>query len=130
MRCSAGIGLCYIIIGLHGQVERCGSLRISGVYGVILVTTKDGSNEKLTVNYNNNFVLRTNTRMPEIITDPYLVATTRNTMAYPWYNLYNEEQLAYAKKCSEDPSTSPYFLNPDGSYTYFGRKPFCKLSYI
>lgn len=59
--------------------------------------------------------------MPEIITDPYLVATTRNTMAYPWYNLYNEEQLAYAKKCSEDPSTSPYFLNPDGSYTYFGR---------
>ena len=90
-------------------------------FGVILVTTKDGSNEKLTVNYNNNFVLRTNTRMPEIITDPYLVATTRNTMAYPWYNLYNEEQLAYAKKCSEDPSTSPYFLNPDGSYTYFGR---------
>lgn len=55
-------------------------------FGVILVTTKDGSNEKLTVNYNNNFVLRTNTRMPEIITDPYLVATTRNTMAYPWYN--------------------------------------------
>lgn len=67
-------------------------------YGVILVTTRMGSSEKLTVNYNNNFVLRTNTHMPEIITDPYTVATISNEMAYPWYNLFNEEQLAYAKK--------------------------------
>lgn len=89
-------------------------------FGVILVTTRMGSSEKLTINYNNNFVFRKNVPMPDIITDPYLVASMRNTMSYPWYNIYNEEQLAYAKKCSEDPSTSPYFLNPDGSYSYFG----------
>lgn len=89
-------------------------------FGVILVTTKSGKTEKLTINYNNNFVARTTTRMPEIISDPYIVASTRNTMSYPWYTLYNEEQLAYAKKRSEDRSLSPYFLNPEGTYTYFG----------
>ena len=90
-------------------------------FGVILVTTKSGKNEKLTINYNNNIVMRTITRMPEIVTDPYLIATTRNTMSAPWYNLYNEEQLAYAKKRSEDPdNTDPYFINPDGTYSYFG----------
>ena len=89
-------------------------------YGVILVTTKEGKSEKVTINYNNNFSFRQNTRMPDIITDPYEVAKFKNVMSYPWYNLYNEEQLAYAKKVSEDPSTSPYFLNPDGSYSYFG----------
>ena len=66
-------------------------------YGVILVTTKSGASEKLTVSYSNNFSMRSNTKMPDIISDPYTVATWRNTMSYPWYNLYNEEQLAYAK---------------------------------
>lgn len=89
-------------------------------YGVILVTTKVGKSDKLTINYNNNFSLRQNTEMPEIITDPYMVATTKNIMGRPLYNMFNEEQIAYAKKVSEDPSTSPYFLNPNGSYSYFG----------
>ncbi|MBO4943683.1 MAG: TonB-dependent receptor [Muribaculaceae bacterium] len=95
-------------------------------YGVILVTTKSGDSEKLTVNYSNNFVWHTNTKLPDVITDPYIIATTRNTMSYPWYNLYNEEQLAYAKKVSEDPSTSPYYVNPDGTYSYFGHTDWYK----
>ncbi|MGN0213541.1 MAG: TonB-dependent receptor [Muribaculaceae bacterium] len=98
-------------------------------FGVILVTTKQGKSEKLTVTYGNNFVLTTNTRMPDVITDPYIVATTRNTMSYPWYNLYNEEQLAYAKKVSEDPSISPFYVNPDGSYSYFGRTDWVDEAY-
>lgn len=99
-------------------------------FGVILVTTKTGKNEKLTINYNNNFVMRQLTSMPDIITDPYDIATTRNTMSYPWYNNYNEEQLAYAKKRSEDPNnTSPYFLNPDGKYSYFGNTDWVNEAY-
>lgn len=98
-------------------------------FGVILVTTKMGSSEKLTINYNNNFVFRKNVRMPDVITDPYLVASTRNFMAYPWYNIHNEEELAYAKRCSEDPTLSPYFLKPDGSYSYFGRTDWQKETY-
>lgn len=98
-------------------------------FGVILVTTKIGKSEKLTINYNNNFVARTITRMPEIVTNPYDAATTRNIMAYPWYNLHNEEQLAYAKRRSEDPSVSPYFVNPDGSYSYFGETDWMSEAY-
>lgn len=99
-------------------------------FGVILVTTKSGTSEKLVVHYNNDFAFRSNTKMPEIISDPYIVAQWRNTMSYPWYNLYNEEKLAYAKKCSEDPSTSPYYLDPKtGRYTYFGHTDWVKEAY-
>ncbi len=98
-------------------------------YGVILVTTREGRSEKLTISYSGNFSARQNTHKPNIITDPYIIAQTRNTMSYPWYNLYNEEQLAYAKKVSEDPNTSPYFLNPDGTYSYFGHTDWISEAY-
>ena len=90
-------------------------------FGVILVTTKSGNQEKLTINYNNNFAFRSLTNKPEIITDPYIIAQTRNVMSSPWYNLYPADKLEYAKKRSEDPEgTSPYYLNPDGTYSYYG----------
>lgn len=66
-------------------------------YGVLLVTTKTGKDEKLSINYNGNFALRTMARLTELETDPYTVASIRNTMAYPWYYLYTEEELGYAK---------------------------------
>lgn len=98
-------------------------------FGVILVTTKTAGQEKLTINYNNNFAMRKLSSMADVITDPYIVAQTRNTMSYPWYNLYNADQLAYAKKVSEDPSVSPYYLNPDGTYSYFGHTDWFKEAY-
>lgn len=98
-------------------------------FGVILVTTKKGRSEKLSINYNNNFAFRTLTKMPEIVTDPYTIVQMKNTMSYPWYNLYDEEQIAYAKKRSEDPSISPYFLNPDGQYSYFGNTDWIDEAY-
>lgn len=107
-------------ISVLKDASSCAIYGSRAAFGVILVTTKTGQSEKLTVSYNNNFSMRSNTQMPDIISDPYEVAQWRNYMSYPWYNLYTEEQLAYAKKVSEDPSVSPYFLNPDGTYTYFG----------
>lgn len=119
-------------IGSISVLKDAASCAIYGsraAYGVILVTTKTGTSEKLTINYNNNFSLRQNTQKQNIISDPYLVAQTRNIMSTPWYNLYNEEQLAYAKKVSEDPSLSPYFLNQDGSYSYFGHTDWVDEAY-
>jgi len=100
-------------------------------FGVILVTTKKGHGEKVKINYNNNFVWRTITQMPKIITDPYLVCTTRNTMSLPWYNLYNEQMLAIAKGRSEDPENTPlYYVDPSsGAYTYFGETDWVKEAY-
>lgn len=98
-------------------------------FGVVLVTTKKGDTNKTTINYNNSFTLRKITQMPSVVTNPYQVAKFKNIMAYPWYNLYNEEQLAYAKKVSEDSSISPYFENPDGSYSYFGQTDWISETY-
>lgn len=98
-------------------------------FGVILVSTKTAGQEKLTINYSNNFAMRRLSSMADVITDPYTVATTRNTMYYPWGVLYNAEQLAYAKKRSEDPSVSPYYLNPDGTYSYFANTDWFNEAY-
>ena len=81
-------------------------------YGVILVTTKVGQSDKPVIHYNNNFSFRQNTKMPEVITDPYIVAETKNIMGRPLYNLFNEEQLAYAKKKIGRPISFPLFPKP------------------
>lgn len=88
-------------------------------FGVILVTTKTASQEKLTINYNNNFAMRRLSCASDIITDPYDVTTIRNAMYYPWGTCYTAEQVEYAKKRSEDPTISPFYVNPDGNYSYF-----------
>lgn len=107
-------------ISVLKDAASCAIYGARAAYGVILVTTKTGKDERLSINYNNNFSFRQNTRMPDIITDPYEVAVMRNTMYYPWGTIYNNEQLEYAKKVSEDPTMSPYYLTPDGTYQYFG----------
>lgn len=98
-------------------------------FGVILVTTRKGVSEKMTVNYNSNFVARSVTRMPKIISDPYLVTTTVNIMSAPWSKEYTEEQLAYAKKRSEDPSLSPFLIRQDGSFETFGNTDWVNEAY-
>lgn len=108
-------------ISVLKDAASCAIYGARAAYGVILVTTKTGKSENLTINYNNHFSFRQNTRMPEIISDPYEVCTIRNLMYYPWGTIYNNEQLDYAKKVSEDPNVSPYYLTPDGTYQYFGR---------
>lgn len=73
-------------------------------FGVILVTTKQGKGEKLTVHFNNNFNMRTLSHIPKIVKDPYIQASYKDEMGKPWYDLYDEQELAYAKQRSEDPS--------------------------
>lgn len=116
-------------ISVLKDAASCAIYGARAAYGVILVTTKIGKTEKVKVNYNNNFSFRQNTRMPDIITDPYDVAVMRNTMYHPWGTIYNNEQLDYAKKVSEDPTMSPYFLNPDGTYQYFGQTDWVDETY-
>ena len=98
-------------------------------FGVILVTTRGGRDEGLTINYNNSFVWRTITRMPDIITDPYKVMNTRMIMGAPWNNRFTEEELAHARRRSEDPSYSPFLLNPDGTFSYFGQTDWIREAY-
>jgi TonB-linked SusC/RagA family outer membrane protein len=101
-------------------------------YGVILITTKTGTGEKLSINYSNNFSWGKPTVLPDKIIDPYiymrlLETSTDNT---PWDNVnYTDSQYAWAKERSDNPSgTDPIRLNPvDNSlYEYMGKKDWTK----
>ena len=85
-------------------------------FGVILITTKKGKGEKLTIQFNNNFNARTLTNMPKVVKDPYIQASYKKEMGKPWYDLYTDEELDYAQKLLGDPSlpsTIPSSLNPN-----------------
>lgn len=101
-------------------------------YGVILITTKSGVNEGITIEYTNNFSWAKPTVLPNKITDPYiymrmLEISTDNT---PWdYVNYSAEEYAWAKERSDNPSGSdPVRLNPNDNslYQYMGNRDWTK----
>lgn len=89
-------------------------------FGVILVTTKKGQGDKITVHFNNSFNVRVLTRMPEVVYDPYVQASYKKEMGKPWYDLYTDEEVEYARKRRDDPSLPGTIIsNLDPSkYTY------------
>lgn len=101
-------------------------------YGVILITTKTGTGEKMSINYSNNFSFSKPTVLPDKIIDPYiymrlLETSTDNT---PWDNVnYTASQFTWAKERSDNPAgTNPIRLNPvDNSlYEYMGNTDWTK----
>ncbi len=101
-------------------------------YGVILITTKSGVRDGLTINYSNNFSWGKPTVLPNKITDPYiymrmLETSTDNT---PWdYVNYNADQYSWAKQRSDNPSSSdPVRLDPNDNslWDYMGNRDWTK----
>jgi TonB-linked SusC/RagA family outer membrane protein len=93
-------------------------------YGVILITTKTGNSEKVSINVNANYSFRNVARLPEVIVDPYTVVTMKQNMGKPSYDpVFSDAWVALAKKHSDDPSLSPYETDPDDAtkWAYFGR---------
>ena len=91
-------------------------------FGVILVTTKKGKGEKLTVQFNNNFNVRKLGRMPKFVLNPYIQASYKKIMGQPWYDYYTDEEVAYAQQRVEDPSLPETIIstNNPSQYTYLG----------
>lgn len=91
-------------------------------FGVILVTTKRGEGEKVRINYSGNVSVNNLTNLPDLVMDPYTVASWKNTAGKGWYNFFDEECLEYAKKRSADPSLPVAYLSaakPE-TWQYFG----------
>lgn len=95
-------------------------------FGVILITTKTGSQDGVHVSYTANFSSSTPTLLPNKITDPYiylrvLETSTDNT---PWDNQnYSDDRYAWAKERSDNPgSTTGVRENPNapGEWEYMG----------
>ena len=94
-------------------------------FGVILITTKSGGNNRPRLSYTNNFAAGTPTVLPEKITDPYIYLRVRETSTdnTPWDNQnYSDDTYAWAKERSDNPSVPGVRENPNapGSWEYMG----------
>lgn len=101
-------------------------------YGVILITTKTGVSDGISITYGNNFSWSKPTVLPSKITDPYIYSrlleiSTDNT---PWdYVNFTDSYYQWAKERSDDPSSSdPVRLNPNDNslYEYMGNRDWTK----
>lgn len=94
-------------------------------FGVILITTRQGTREGMQVQYRNTLAWSQPTILPEKITDPYIYLRLRelSTNNTPWDNVnYSDETYLWAKQRSNDPSISGVRENPNspGSWEYMG----------
>lgn len=80
-------------------------------FGVVLISTKTAKGNKLNVSVNSFIALRTIGKLPELVTDPYLVMETKHQAALPLYNLYPEAAREYARQRSLDPSLPAVIIN-------------------
>lgn len=86
-------------------------------FGVILITTKQGSSERIQVNYNNNFAWKRPSILPNKTSDPYIYLKLKNiaVLNTPWSSghVANDERLEWARQRSDNPNgTDPVRLNP------------------
>lgn len=96
-------------------------------FGVILITTKTGTQPGVNVSYSNFVSLNKPTVIPEKITDPYIYSrllelSTNNT---PWDNVnYSDQFYQYAKERSDNPSIPGVRINPSDQklWEYMGNQ--------
>lgn len=95
-------------------------------FGVILITTKIGRQDGVTVNYSTNFSSGTPTVLPDKVTDPYIYLRVRETSTdnTPWDNQnYSDDTYAWARERSDNPAgTDGVRVNPNDatSWEYMG----------
>ncbi len=69
-------------------------------FGVVVVTTKKGKTDAMSISVGVNTRVQTLGKTPELELDPFIAMSFQNQMGKPWYNLFNQEQLDYAKQVS------------------------------
>lgn len=97
-------------------------------FGVVLVTTRSGSDGKMRINYNTNVTLGTPTVLPDKISDPYIYMRLQETASKntPWHNQYfTTEQFQWARERSDNPygtvGVRESTVNP-GLWEYMGNR--------
>jgi TonB-linked SusC/RagA family outer membrane protein len=97
-------------------------------YGVILITTKSGVSDGISIDYSNNISWSRPTVLPNKVTDPYIYMRTLETSTdnTPWdYVNYTAEEYAWARERSDNPGASgPVRLNPldNSQWAYMGNR--------
>ena len=90
-------------------------------FGVILLTTKKGSQEGVHMDYNGSVTFGRPTVLPEPIKDPYYILSTQKEAARDWQELFNpsQQQLDYAQQRSLDPSLPSVIVDPNDPEKWF-----------
>ncbi len=91
-----------------------------GPFGVVLITTKSGKKGAPTISYSANYAVKKITHLPDVVTDPYTVATMQNTSYSAYYgtNLHNASYMAWVQQISKDPSMSRVRVDPANPAVY------------
>ncbi len=100
-------------------------------FGVILITTKQGSAGVQTISYNTNTSWGKPTLLPKPVTDPYIFSRVLETSTdnTPWdYVNYSDEHYRWAKERSDNPSIGDTRLNPADptKWAYMGNNDWYK----
>lgn len=100
-----------------------------GVFGVVLITTKEPNKEAVTVNYSGNYGIKSPIVRPDFVTDGYTFARMFNEIFFARDGLYpqninktqtfSQEYLAELKRRSEDPTLPKTDLDEQGNYVYY-----------
>ncbi|WP_246581398.1 SusC/RagA family TonB-linked outer membrane protein [Echinicola shivajiensis] len=103
-----------------------------GAFGVILITTKSPTKDKMTLTYSSNYSIKSPTTIPELVTDGYTWASMFNEAWTAWNDYsqtpqnanktlpFSQDYLAELKRRSEDPSLPKIEIGPNGEYIYYG----------
>lgn len=96
-------------------------------FGVILITTKQGKGDRITVNYNNNFMWKRPSQLTDKTSDPYIYLKLKNiaVLNTPWSGSHvtSDERLEWARLRSDNPDgTSSIRLDPldESKWDYMG----------
>lgn len=86
-------------------------------FGVILITTKKGSGDRIKISYNNHFTWKRPSQLTDKTSDPYIYLKLKNiaVLNTPWSSghVTDDEHLEWARQRSDDPdNTDAIRLNP------------------
>lgn len=111
-----------------------------GSFGVVLITTKNATKGKTTINYTGNFSMQSPTNTPDYVTDGVIWAEHFRNAHYNYnqalptsmnngQQAYSEEWLAEFKRRKAAGITDEVEVNPDGSYVYYANTDWYDLLY-
>ncbi|NML22326.1 SusC/RagA family TonB-linked outer membrane protein [Pseudoflavitalea sp. G-6-1-2] len=102
-----------------------------GVFGVVLITTRNASKDKTSVTYSANYSIKQPTTVPDFVTDGYTFAKMFNESWTAWNDYSQTPQnvnktvkfspayLAEFERRSKDPSLPKTEVGANGEYVYY-----------
>ncbi|MGN6214950.1 SusC/RagA family TonB-linked outer membrane protein [Parafilimonas sp.] len=110
-------------------------------YGVVLITTKTPSKERVSVTYSSNYSLKSPTTVPDIVSNGYQYALMFDSSWSAWNDYsqtpqninktqpYSQGYIEEYAKRNADPSLPKVEVGPDGNYVYYGNTDWYDLLY-